>query len=229
MPGPTEGVYNAQYNNSYIVTYSNGWPSARPATPYPILAVGPSAPSWLQTGDIFADQTAITTSGGSFWRSIGLCRTCGSPEAVTSSQSVTANRINYMRLQGDCAASTGAAIGVSVSSGNVGIAVYSNSGSSEAAVPGVQKATTGSVTCPAAGMVKVPWIGGAVDVVEGDWLAFVCDDATTAKFWRQGTLYPASAIANGLCIAQTGSSTTPPANATATFVSQAMWLGKVLP
>lgn len=216
-------------NNQSIVVYDGSWPASRPVTAYPILAIGPTQPSWLANGDAFVDtDDTAASSGGSFEQSIGICRTFADPETITNTGAVTANRINYMRIKGNCLGSTGAAIAVATTStGNMGLAVYSNSGSGEGAVPGARKCTTGSVTVPAVGMVKLNWLEGATDVVEGDWLGFVCDDATTARFYRNATLYPRTEMVTGLNLAQSGSSAVPPSTAASTFGNQAVFYGKI--
>ena len=70
---------------------------------------------------------------------------------------------------------------VSVSSGNVAVAVYANSGTGISSVPGGRLGTSGSVACPATGFADVS-LGGNVTVSPGDWLALSAD-GNTATFW----------------------------------------------
>ena len=89
---------------------------------------------------------------------------------------------------------------VGVQSGNLCVGVYSPTGSGRAAAPGARKATSGSVACPATGYQEVA-LTAAVDVLQGDFLAIVADNAT-ATFGRLSTAGSTTAIANGLCAFQ---------------------------
>lgn len=223
-----------------VVVYNTtaaAWPP-RPNVSSVVTWYGPLTtagnPPDIRDGDVVVDTAAAASSGGSFEKAIGICRTYAAAELITSSQAVTADRMNYMRLKGAMAGSTGAGIAVAVTNAAaiMGIAVYANSGAGDAAVPGARKCTTGPVTgasFPAsASLTKIPWLEGATDVVEGDWLGFVCNDAATARFYRNGTLLPATPAAAAKTLAQnTVINGTPPANAAGTFVSQAVWYGRV--
>lgn len=68
---------------------------------------------------------------------------------------------------------------VSVSSGNICVAVYRNNGSGRSAVPGTRLATSGAVACPGAGFQTIS-LGGTVTVQRGDWIALSCDNTTAA-------------------------------------------------
>jgi hypothetical protein len=99
---------------------------------------------------------------------------------------------------------------VVVSSGNVSVAAYRNTGLGRAAVPGARLATSGSVACPAIGYATL-----ALDVPAalrpGDWLAISANNATATfktllaaqgdsdlglgRMLRQGTAHPCPSTA----------------------------------
>lgn len=92
---------------------------------------------------------------------------------------VFANRAWYARVIGG---GTISAIGlhVATSSGNICVGVYSPSGTGRAALPGTQKATSGSVACPSSGFATVA-LTSSIALDPGDFLALVADN-TTATF-----------------------------------------------
>ena len=90
----------------------------------------------------------------------------------------TANDASYARvLVGGSISNIG--FHVSVSSGNVSVAVYRNSGSGRSAVPGTRLATSGAVACPGTGFQTIS-LGSTVAVQRGDWIALSCDNTTAA-------------------------------------------------
>jgi len=115
------------------------------------------------------------------------------PSALTRS-SADANSANSFSGKGSTENSndfsgtiTAIGIEVIVSSGNICAAVYSptngtgyRDGLGRDAKPGVRKATTGSIACPASGYRELS-LGGSVDIEAGDWLGFSADN-TTATF-----------------------------------------------
>ena len=86
-----------------------------------------------------------------------------------------------------------------MSSGNIAVAVYDNTGTGVNAKPNNRKATSGAVPCPAAYAAADVPLDAAIDVVAGDWLAFITDNAT-ANF-HQAPTGPSNAnnIGGGLC------------------------------
>lgn len=66
---------------------------------------------------------------------------------------------------------------VAVSSGNICVAAYSNTGSGLTAKPGTRLATSGSIACPAAGIQDIS-LGASVSLSTGDWLAIGADNST---------------------------------------------------
>lgn len=93
-----------------------------------------------------------------------------------------ASRTNYMRARGMALTISKLAVNIGTSSGNICLAVYSNTGTGTAARPAALKATTGSVVCPAAGEAVVA-LTAPVLVQPGDWFALAADNAT-ATFAR---------------------------------------------
>lgn len=92
---------------------------------------------------------------------------------------LTANRAVYMRVR-DGGVISKVGLAVATSSGNVSVAVYGNTGTGRAAVPGTLKAASGPVACPAAGYAEIA-LGSTVTVNPGDWIA-ICPDNATAAF-----------------------------------------------
>lgn len=90
-----------------------------------------------------------------------------------------ANACHYLRVisSGDISK---IGVYVNTASGNISVAVYSNSGTGRSAVPGTRTATSGAVACPASGYREIS-LGGTVTVNAGDWFSLSADN-TTAKF-----------------------------------------------
>lgn len=133
------------------------------------------------------------------------------PRMLSAASTLNANQAVYVRATGRGYISK-IAVHVGTQSGNVCVGVYANNGSTgNAARPATQKATSGSVACPAAGYQEIA-LTGSVYVEEGDWLALVADNAT-ATFYRANTAGFASSLANGFSHHQ---STAFPLPATAT-------------
>jgi hypothetical protein len=86
------------------------------------------------------------------------------------------NHTVYQRVMGAGSISK-IGVWVKVSSGNISVSVYSNSGVGSAAVPASRQATSGSVACPAAGYAEIS-LGSTVDVKDGDWMAISADNVT---------------------------------------------------
>jgi len=66
---------------------------------------------------------------------------------------------------------------IGVTSGNICVGVYSNTGAGRAGAPGARIATSGSVAMPAVGYQEIS-LGGSVTVNPGDWLALSADNVT---------------------------------------------------
>lgn len=118
------------------------------------------------------------------------------PRLLSAASALNANQAVYMRCKGRGYISK-IAVHIAASSGNICVGVYKNNGSTgDLARPGAQKATSGSVACPAIGVANVA-LTSSVYVDEGDWLALVADNAT-ATFYRSNTAGFGSALGNGL-------------------------------
>jgi hypothetical protein len=94
----------------------------------------------------------------------------------------TANRLDLQRVFGGPLRISKLLINVGTASGNICLAVYSNTGTGTAARPDQLLGTTGSVACPAAGVAQVPLVA-PVTVQPGMWFGIVSDNAT-ATFAR---------------------------------------------
>jgi hypothetical protein len=221
------------------VVYSDttGW-AARPSIASSVAWYGPlstaGAPAGKLDGDVVVDTAATSSGSGSFEQTIGVCRTYTDATIVSAaSRSTTAGRTVYMRLHGNQLASTGAAVVVAASAAsNIAIGLYSNAGTGDSAQPGPQKATTGSVACPAAGFTKIAWSGAGsagVDALEGDWLGIICDDGTTTRFLGNATLFPRTEVALALALATANSGSSLPTTPSGVFASDRAFVAKVLP
>lgn len=156
----------------------------------PTVLTGGQSIRWMSDG---TDWHAIATSG---IRNTGLPPWTSDLRGVVSTSTFNANQAVYLRIQN---AGSISKIGfhINVSSGNVDVGVYANNGSTgTAARPGAKLASSGSVACPAAGYQEIG-LGSTVYVTEGDWFAFVFDNAT-ASLYRTGAGGLSSTIANGL-------------------------------
>ena len=68
-------------------------------------------------------------------------------------------------------------IGIGTSSGNISLAVYSNTGLGSAAAPSARRATTGAVASPGTGFREFT-LDQAVRVMKGDWFFLSADNTT---------------------------------------------------
>jgi len=116
----------------------------------------------------------------------GIIRTSDTVGDPAGKPMSNANQSAWVRWHGT-GTITAIGIEVIVSSGNICAAVYSptngtgyRDGLGRDAKPGVRKATTGSIACPASGYRELS-LGGSVDIEAGDWLGFSADN-TTATF-----------------------------------------------
>lgn len=109
-----------------------------------------------------------------------------------------ANRGMYARVVSGGSISK-VALEVAVSSGNISVAAYQNSGTGRSSVPGTRLATSGAVACPGTGYQEVS-LGATITVAAGDWLFLSCDN-TTASFNRWSNA-SGSALNNGMTFRQ---------------------------
>lgn len=117
---------------------------------------------------------------------MGIADQTGAPRTVepwTVTTAVTmgsSNRTYFERVTaGETISATKIACRVSTSSGNICLAVYSNTGSGAAALPATRQGTTGSVSCPAGGYAEVS-LGATVTIGIGQWMSISCDNATAS-------------------------------------------------
>ena len=142
----------------------------------------------------------------------GFCYTLP-PYLVSTASSLNANQRLYMRVTGG-ATITKVGLHVGTSSGNVSVAVYSNTGSGRNAMPGALVVDSGSVACPAAGYAEIS-LGGSYVVTQGDWFS-LCADNATATFYRGNTASFNSNLGKGMGAYQSSAFVAPnPAAATA--------------
>jgi hypothetical protein len=125
----------------------------------------------------------------------------------------SANNCHYNRIYHG-GTLTAIRIRVITSSGNIGVAVYDQTGDGASAVPNARLDTSGSVACPAAGMADVA-LGGSVTVGHGlHWFALSAS-GTTATFLSASAIL--ASWTNGVNAAQTTAHPPPdPASPTAT-------------
>lgn len=125
----------------------------------------------------------------------------------------TANNCHYNRVLGT-GTITKVRVFVTVANGNIGVAVYDNTGADVSAAPNSRIATSGSVACPAAGAADVS-IGATVTIgVLEHWFALSAS-GITATFGHAGAVV--SDWKNGWIAAQTTAHPPPsPAAPTAT-------------
>lgn len=97
----------------------------------------------------------------------------------------SANRTHYYRVTGG-GSITKLGLYVSVSSGNICVSVYANTGSGRAAMPAARVASSGSVACPAVGYAEIA-LGATVNVTSGDFWFAVSADNATAQFGAAAT------------------------------------------
>jgi len=140
------------------------------------------------------------------------------PQMLASTQVLNANQAVYMRVKGRGLISK-IGLHIAVASGNLCVGVYgSNTSPGTATRPNLQKATSGSVACPAVGYAEIA-LTAPVYVNEGDWIAVVSDNAV-ASLYRAGAAGFTSTIANGLTHHQ---STAFPLPAPAAATGNAVW------
>jgi len=130
----------------------------------------------------------------------------------TSVAAPTANRAYYARTR-DGGVITGVQLDIGVSSGNICVAVYRNTGSGPAARPGTRVATSGTTASPGTGAQTISF-GGSVTVQPGDWFYIAADNATItfrralnaglaplSLFCQQDSAFPAPATAGPVAAA----------------------------
>lgn len=186
------------------VPYGNDITVARPATTGLVIWEGNGQPNNALATDIVVDGNAPADYAG-----LGFPFTPAEFAPASAGSVLTANNCYYMRSLGG-GTITALDLEVVASSGNIALAVYSQSGNGRSAVPGAQKATTGSIACPPIGYATAA-LPAALKVNAGDFLALACDN-TTATFMRSGvSATPGSAIGGGFVYRQ-ANAFPPPAN-----------------
>ena len=158
------------------------------------------------------------TTDGSMWRRlaaawepVALAMANPTPPATVNpnfgaTTTAFANGTRWYRLPNDSGFGfiSKIALEIVTSSGNIGVAVYANTGTGRAAKPtGIPLATSGMVACPAAGYAELT-LGATVFVKPGDWFAYSPDNATVTV--RAFSAAPTvTALANGFQWAESGS------------------------
>jgi hypothetical protein len=128
----------------------------------------------------------------------------------------TTNTALYYRVR-DGGTISKIALEVTTSNGNLSVGVYSNTGVGRSAAPAAQKATSGSVACPAIGVQEIA-LTGSVRVEPGDWIA-ISSDSTTAAFRSTITAEQTTALGNGICYKQATAHPLPATPGTLTGIS----------
>jgi len=127
------------------------------------------------------------------------------PDTANGTTNVTvpdgANRCVYHRVT-DGGAVTLVWLWVGVSSGNISVAFYRNSGAGRAAVPGALIVSSGSVACPTAGYAEIALSGGPYAITPGDWIALAADNVTAAFRTAPATAESGSALTKGATLYQ---------------------------
>lgn len=136
-----------------------------------------------RTGKIWINTVAgspgtwVVSGFGAYQAAFGIVRP---PHAQFSTANITVGNANscrfYRVVEGGTISKVRLSIGVS--SGNICVAAYTNSGVGQAAAPtGGRLATSGSVASPGTGIQDVS-LGASVVVAPGDWIAVGADNAT---------------------------------------------------
>ena len=112
-----------------------------------------------------------------------------------------ANRCLYQRMRG-FGSITNLAVHVIVSIGNIGLALYVNSGLGETAVPGTRAGTSGSIACPAAGYASTAVV--AADITAGSHWAALSASSASATFSGQNTSGVAAIAKGGAVLEESG-------------------------
>ncbi len=129
-------------------------------------------PIWDGAQFTFTDLNAQAQADG---YSVGFPYTAH-PNYCTSSITLNANQCWYLRVFGGGWVSA-IGLNVKVQAGNIGVAVYRNMGRGRHARPLYRAATSGAVSCPAAGYREIA-LGSTVYVNPGDWLALWGDNGS---------------------------------------------------
>lgn len=156
-------------------TINGGSSLSIPAQSMAIIGVpvgGASADIWALISG--SGSGAASTADPLGW---GICTNVGPVVAGLAARTLVANQANFYRLVGGGVAITKGAVHVGTSSGNIGIAYYSNTGSGLSAAPGTLLASSGSVACPAAGYAPIA-LGATITPNAGDWVCVWSDNAT---------------------------------------------------
>lgn len=128
----------------------------------------------VNTSTISAGSSGATTADPLGW---GICTNVGPVVVGPVARTLVANQANFYRLVGGGVAITKCRVHVGTSSGNIGVAYYSNTGTGLSAAPGALLASSGSVACPAAGVADIA-LGSTITPNVGDWVCVWSDNAT---------------------------------------------------
>ena len=166
------------------------------------MASGPPTTGTFLALDVSADQTGslwVCTSGGinsaATWAEVGSASGYASasdplnlgkaqtflPGIGNNTYTIGANVGYFMKLMSGGFSISHVGIAINVSSGNICVAAYKNSGSGVSSVPSTQYQTSGSVPCPAQGTSYIA-LGGSCTPDLGDWLAVGSDNVTVSAF-----------------------------------------------
>ena len=150
------------------------------------------------------------------------------PETIFPSQltggpiaPVTTTCTMYFRNVGGVATVTSVNIGITAQSGNIGIAVYSSAGG--LSPPVTLLATTGSIPCPATGIVNIP-LGSTVRIDQTCYFAIAADN-NVVHFTSNAASFAVSAYGAGSGYFSNGAFPPPanPAGASAMY-GGAIWM-----
>ena len=163
-------------------------------------ASGAPTSGTFTVGDVNVDQTGVlwvcTIAGApGTWTQVGAGSGYASandplklgltqtflPGIASAAYSVGPNVGYFMKLLSGGYAISKIGIAINVSSGNICVAAYQNSGSGTSSGPNTQYQTSGSVPCPAQGYSLVA-LGGSCTPSLGDWLGVGCDNGTATVY-----------------------------------------------
>lgn len=169
----------------------------------------------LRTAEALDAVGGLTQNGTPVALDLGIVHTTDPRLAAAPLAFSGANRCLYSRVaQGGTISKIATDIGVS--SGNISVAVYRNTGSGRNAAPGTRVATSGAVASPGTGYQEIS-LGGSVEVFPGDWLAISADNTTITLL--RTTVGSATAICNGFVYRQDSAHPAPSSAASLTVTA----------
>jgi hypothetical protein len=199
-PPPSSVVVNEVTGAVTVVQSGKPGPQGIQGVPGVVTATSPATYD-APTQTVGVDQTAITLAQSQVTGlvaslddplGIGFVSTLADLKGQAGTVVAQANQTYYYKVvSGGVVGKVG--LNVGVQSGDISVAVYANTGAGRTSAPGTQLATSGAVSCPAAGYAEVA-LDTTVTVARGDWLAISADNATVTF---TGTTIAASAIRDG--------------------------------